>query len=300
MSIGERVRAGRKALHLSQEEVARRAGVSLNQVNRLERGEIVDPHFSTLAGLASALDMQISELVGEPSLPLGDGDAPQARRTGALPTWALTPDMDLFRRRISEESTDTLRDLAMQLVGGELPQTSEDLREDPAARAAVAVNFTRAVIVRHELVERGEDPPENFLLVLRRHMDALGLREQSASEAKQHEEPGLQYLRAWRAFLYKLVNRWEEEPPSTAQELSVVLDSMQALIDEGAFERPPEEITTASWREAGWWLELQLLFRGIEQLNRIADTIEANAEAERRRSAFREIQGRMAEGRMAG
>jgi transcriptional regulator with XRE-family HTH domain len=300
VSIGERVRAGRKALHLSQEEVARRAGVSLNQVNRLERGEIVDPHFSTLAGLASALDMQISELVGEPSLPLGDGDAPQARRTGALPTWALTPDMDLFRRRISEKSTDTLRDLAMQLVGGELPQTSEDLREDPAARAAVAVNFTRAMIVRDELVERGEDPPENFLLVLRRHMDALGLREQSASEAKHHEEPGLQYLRAWRAFLYKLVNRWEEEPPSTAQELSVVLDTMQALIDEGAFERPPEEITTASWREAGWWLELQLLFRGIEQLNRIADTIEANAEAERRRSAFREIQGRMAEGRKAG
>ncbi len=70
MSIGERVRTGRKALHLSQEEVARRAGVSLNQVNRLERGEIVDPHYSTLAGLATALDMHISELVGEPTAPL--------------------------------------------------------------------------------------------------------------------------------------------------------------------------------------------------------------------------------------
>ena len=70
MNIGERVRTGRKALHLSQEEVARRAGVSLNQVNRLERGEIVDPHFSTLAGLATALDMHISELVGEPTAPL--------------------------------------------------------------------------------------------------------------------------------------------------------------------------------------------------------------------------------------
>jgi transcriptional regulator with XRE-family HTH domain len=70
VNIGERVRTGRKALHLSQEEVARRAGVSLNQVNRLERGEIVDPHFSTLAGLATALDMHISELVGEPTAPL--------------------------------------------------------------------------------------------------------------------------------------------------------------------------------------------------------------------------------------
>jgi transcriptional regulator with XRE-family HTH domain len=70
VSIGERVRTRRKALHLSQEAVARRAGVSLNQVNRLERGEIVDPHFSTLAGLATALNMQISELVGEPAVPL--------------------------------------------------------------------------------------------------------------------------------------------------------------------------------------------------------------------------------------
>jgi transcriptional regulator with XRE-family HTH domain len=70
VSISERVRTARKALHLSQEEVARRAGVSLNQVNRLERGEIVDPHFSTLTGLATALEMQISELVEEPAVPL--------------------------------------------------------------------------------------------------------------------------------------------------------------------------------------------------------------------------------------
>lgn len=70
MSIGERVRRRRKALYLSQEAVARRAGVSLNQVNRLERGEIVDPHFSTLTVLATALDMQISELVEEPAVPL--------------------------------------------------------------------------------------------------------------------------------------------------------------------------------------------------------------------------------------
>src|SRR5215204_4466347 len=83
VSIGERVRTGRKALHLSQEEVARRAGVSLNQVNRLERGEIVDPHFSTLAGLATALDMQISELVGEPTVPLAE--APETGPSAELP-----------------------------------------------------------------------------------------------------------------------------------------------------------------------------------------------------------------------
>jgi transcriptional regulator with XRE-family HTH domain len=85
VSIGERVRTGRKALHLSQEEVARRAGVSLNQVNRLERGEIVDPHFSTLAGLATALDMQISELVGELTVPLAE--APETGHDMRVSEW---------------------------------------------------------------------------------------------------------------------------------------------------------------------------------------------------------------------
>ena len=70
VSIGERVRAGRKALHLSQEEVARRAGVSLNQVNRLERGEIVDPRYSTLRGLARALGVPVEALVKEEVGPL--------------------------------------------------------------------------------------------------------------------------------------------------------------------------------------------------------------------------------------
>jgi transcriptional regulator with XRE-family HTH domain len=70
VSIGERVRAGRKALHLSQEEVARRAGVSLNQVNRLERGAIVDPRYSTLRSLAGALGVPIEALVKEEVGPL--------------------------------------------------------------------------------------------------------------------------------------------------------------------------------------------------------------------------------------
>jgi transcriptional regulator with XRE-family HTH domain len=71
VSLGERVRARRKALHLSQEEIARRAGVSLNLVNRVERGEIMDPHYSTLRSLAKGLGVRIEELVKEgPSVPL--------------------------------------------------------------------------------------------------------------------------------------------------------------------------------------------------------------------------------------
>ena len=105
------------------------------------------------------------------------------------------------------------------------------------------------------------------------------------------EEPV--YLRAWRAFVYKLVHRWEQDPPESSREIAVVLDAMQALLDEGAFERPPEQITTSNEREVSEWLDLSFVFRGIDRLNQIADTVQADAEAERRRAAFREIKGQM-------
>jgi transcriptional regulator with XRE-family HTH domain len=67
VSIGDKVRATRKAAGISQEEVARRAGVSLNVINRLERGVILDPHYSTLRGIASALGVPVEDLVREPA-----------------------------------------------------------------------------------------------------------------------------------------------------------------------------------------------------------------------------------------
>jgi transcriptional regulator with XRE-family HTH domain len=107
------------------------------------------------------------------------------------------------------------------------------------------------------------------------------------------EERRSGYLRSWRAFVYKLVHRWEQDPPESSREIAVVLDAMQALLDEGAFERPPEQITTSDKREVSEWLDLSFVFRGIDRLNQIADTVQADAEAERRRAAFREIKGQM-------
>jgi len=75
VSLGDKVRATRKAAGISQEEVARRAGVSLNVINRLERGVILDPHYSTLRGIASALGVPVEDLVREPAL-AGNAEAP--------------------------------------------------------------------------------------------------------------------------------------------------------------------------------------------------------------------------------
>jgi transcriptional regulator with XRE-family HTH domain len=111
---------------------------------------------------------------------------------------------------------------------------------------------------------------------------------------KSEEERRSGYLRSWRAFVYKLIVRWKQDPPESSREIAVVLDAMQALLEEGAFERPPDQITTSDKREVSEWSDLRALFLGIDRLNRMADAVEADAEAERRRAALRAIKGRMA------
>jgi transcriptional regulator with XRE-family HTH domain len=49
--------------------------MSLRALNSLERGEAVNPHYATLTGIADALGMSISELLGEPE-PVGKAQAP--------------------------------------------------------------------------------------------------------------------------------------------------------------------------------------------------------------------------------
>ena len=144
--------------------------------------------------------------------------------------------------------------------------------------------------------------PVEMLVKEEMAVPAFPLGDASDQEPRRsREERRLGYMRAWRAFVYKLVHRWEQDPPESSREIAVVLDAMQALLDEGAFERPPEQITTSDKREVSEWLDLGLLFQGIDRLNQIADAVEemadaaqADAEAERRRAAFREIKGQMA------
>ena len=131
--------------------------------------------------------------------------------------------------------------------------------------------------------------------------------EEAGPPEKSEEERRSRYLRSWRAFVWKLVHRWEQDPPESSREIAVVLDAMQALLEKGAFERPPEQITTSDKREASEWLDHSFLFKGIDRLNQMADAVQeipdtvqemaddaqADAEAERRRAAFREIKGQM-------
>jgi len=53
---------------LSQEEVARRTGIGLKSYGDLERGRTKDPHYSTLRGVARALEVRVEDLLEEPAL----------------------------------------------------------------------------------------------------------------------------------------------------------------------------------------------------------------------------------------
>lgn len=68
------IRVARKSAGLTQEALARRAGITLNAISKLESGWTTDPHYSTLAGIANALNVSIGELVGD-SVFVGDAGA---------------------------------------------------------------------------------------------------------------------------------------------------------------------------------------------------------------------------------
>jgi transcriptional regulator with XRE-family HTH domain len=82
IALDERLRSLRKERGLSQEEVARRAGIGLKAYGELERGIATDPHFSTLGGIARALGMRVAELVGEESESSAAGKASAPREPG--------------------------------------------------------------------------------------------------------------------------------------------------------------------------------------------------------------------------
>jgi transcriptional regulator with XRE-family HTH domain len=65
LTLGQKMRAIRKAVGLSQEEVARRSHMTLTAVSRLERGVATDPHLSTLRAVSGALGVPMTMLLND-------------------------------------------------------------------------------------------------------------------------------------------------------------------------------------------------------------------------------------------
>ena len=61
-SLADNVKRERRMAGWTQDELARRSGVGLATVSRIEQGEIEAPRVSTLRKLAAALDLEIRDL----------------------------------------------------------------------------------------------------------------------------------------------------------------------------------------------------------------------------------------------
>jgi transcriptional regulator with XRE-family HTH domain len=79
VAIGDRVRELRKQQGLTQEDLARAANLTSKAVGELDRGEINDPHVSTLIRVAEALGVTVSDLIGE-DRPVAMGEVRRRRR----------------------------------------------------------------------------------------------------------------------------------------------------------------------------------------------------------------------------
>lgn len=62
-NIADNVRKARKKAGLSQDKLAREAGVAYNTVVKIESGENKNPTIETLRNIARALDVSVDELI---------------------------------------------------------------------------------------------------------------------------------------------------------------------------------------------------------------------------------------------
>jgi transcriptional regulator with XRE-family HTH domain len=83
---------------MTQEELARRAGMSLKGMGDIERGAIPDPHYSSLNKIAEGLGVSVGELVEEP-VPLDEAPQIVAWLRGNGLEWGTTTNAD-FREHV--------------------------------------------------------------------------------------------------------------------------------------------------------------------------------------------------------
>lgn len=75
MTLGARIMKRRESLRLSQEQLAREAGITQGLLSRIENGHTPNPGANVLKGLARALRCSIDWLVG-----LYEDDPPETQQ----------------------------------------------------------------------------------------------------------------------------------------------------------------------------------------------------------------------------
>lgn len=229
MSLSDRIRAARKSAGLSQEELARRAGTSLNGVRNLEQGARIDPHYSTLSKLAKALNMSVAELMGEPVL-AGKVRAPSGSKSPETGAGQLDP----------ESAAPFLVGLEHHAVGlaGVWNQDVELYERDGRdLQPHRTYEMAAAVIFLHQQFW-------DVLGVLKQHAESLGLDPDERTWQPQSKQLLLEVMASISALaeLYDLINRSAAQP-------SVDRESFRAMRQEFVVDPPAFLAEDPQWPE---------------------------------------------------
>ncbi len=149
MDIGNRIRAARRAAGLTQEEVARRAGLTLKAVGEMERGDVRDPHISSLGAIARALGVGIPALLDEPALvSLGKAEASETGRPALIERKAVQDWLRQVGASFALMAREDFEELVVETLDSEgLEELAEEIDDErgrierelgkPAARKAL-------------------------------------------------------------------------------------------------------------------------------------------------------------------
>ena len=112
MKLGDRIRALREDLGISQAELARRAEITKGYMSQIESNQAPRPSGAVLFGLAQALGVTVADLLGKRIEPV-DHNVPESLRAFAMQEDLPSQDVEM---------------LAQIKFRGQQPQRAEDWR----------------------------------------------------------------------------------------------------------------------------------------------------------------------------
>ncbi|MER8000707.1 helix-turn-helix transcriptional regulator [Streptomyces sp. NPDC095613] len=202
--MGDRVAELRLRRGMTQEQLAERAGLSVDVVRKLEQGRRKTARLSSINALAAALDTEPSHLVGQPSTFEADDAANEGLPSVLALRQAVSPVTDLLDGETDPEEPPSIEDLRVALQStetvrregriGEIGVLLPPLIRD--ARAAVHVYTGAEGAAANSVLAVAYQVAATTLTALGKEDAAFTAMERSLAAIRRCDDPDLETLAA--------------------------------------------------------------------------------------------------------